>query len=133
MGCYGFCRLLGSSYNPGNEDFPAVPYSRSGTRMRSKWMWFRPVSCWIDFGDSICKSASGNIDNYGDINQVKNCKLVGLPDLVLANDYVSDKLADYMNRLIDIGVAGFRVDAAKHMWPNDLNTLMGKLKNLRSE
>lgn len=59
--------------------------------------------------------------------------MVGLPDLVLANDYVSDKLADYMNRLIDIGVAGFRVDAAKHMWPNDLNTLMGKLKNLRSE
>jgi glycosidase len=35
-----------------------------------------------------------------------------------------------MNRLIDIGVAGFRVDAAKHMWPNDLNTLIGKLKNL---
>ena len=59
--------------------------------------------------------------------------MVGLPDLVLANDYVSDKLADYMNRLIDIGIAGFRVDAAKHMWPNDLNKLMGKLKNLRSE
>jgi alpha-amylase len=102
----------GSSYNPGSEDFPSVAYSRS------------------DFGDSICKSASGNIDNYADPDQVRNCKLVGLPDLVLAKDYVSDKIAAYMNRLIDIGVAGFRVDAAKHMWPNDLNTLIGKLKNL---
>lgn len=55
---------------------------------------------------------------------------MGLPDLVLSKDYVSDKLATYLNRLIDIGVAGFRVDAAKHMWPNDLNTLLGKLKNL---
>jgi hypothetical protein len=25
----------------------------------------------IDFGDSICKSASGNIDNYADPDQVK--------------------------------------------------------------
>lgn len=62
--------------------------------------------------------------------QVRNCRLVGLPDLVLSKDYVSDKIAEYMNRLISIGVAGFRIDAAKHMWPNDLNTLIGKLKNL---
>jgi alpha-amylase len=38
-----------------------------------------------------------------------------------------------MNHLIDIGVAGFRIDAAKHMWPNDLNKLLGKLKNLPSQ
>lgn len=37
-----------------------------------------------------------------------------------------------MNRLIDLGVAGFRIDAAKHMWPNDLNKLINKLKNLTS-
>jgi glycosidase len=64
---------------------------------------------------------------------VKNCKLVGLPDLLVGKDYVSDKIATYMNRLIDIGVAGFRIDAAKHMWPNDLNKLLGKLKNLSLE
>lgn len=33
---YGFNRIVGSSYNPGNEDYPAVPYSRSGRRMRWK-------------------------------------------------------------------------------------------------
>jgi alpha-amylase len=58
--------------------------------------------------------------------------LVGLPDLVLSKDYVMDKIVEYMNRLINIGVAGFRVDAAKHMWPNDLNKLIGKLTNLPS-
>ena len=40
---------------------------------------------------------------------------------------LADKIAEYMNRLINIGVAGFRIDAAKHMWPNDLNKLIGKL------
>jgi glycosidase len=64
--------------------------------------------------------------------QVRNCRLVGLPDLVLSKDYVSDKIAEYMNRLISIGVAGFRIDAAKHMWPNDLNKLISKLNNLPS-
>ena len=122
----------GSSYNPGSEDFPGVPFSRLG-----RWNDFDVHRNWvdfaIDFGDSVCKSASGNIDNYGDVDQVKNCKLVGLPDLLVGKDYVSDKIADYMNRLIDIGVAGFRIDAAKHMWPNDLNKLLGKLKNLSPE
>jgi alpha-amylase len=104
----------GTSYNPVSENFPGVPYSP------------------LDFGDSICKSASGGIENYNDLEQVRNCRLVGLPDLVLSKDYVSDKIAEYMNRLISIGVAGFRIDAAKHMWPNDLNKLISKLNNLPS-
>ena len=43
-----------------------------------------------------------------------------------------DKIVEYMNRLTSIGVAGFRVDAAKHMWPNDLSKLAGRLNNLPS-
>ena len=38
-----------------------------------------------------------------------------------------------MNSLIDMGVAGFRVDAAKHMWPGDLQAIYGKLKDVRTE
>jgi alpha-amylase len=64
---------------------------------------------------------------------VRDCKLVGLPDLALANTYVRDKITDFMNTLIDLGVAGFRIDAAKHMWPGDLSAIYGKLKNLRTE
>ena len=52
-----------------------------------------------------------------------------------------DKIKSYMNNLISIGVAGFRVDACKHMWPgdleyiydgmNDLSTTAGFLSNTR--
>jgi alpha-amylase len=63
---------------------------------------------------------------------VRNCQLVALPDLWLGKDYVTDKIVEYLNRLIDIGVAGFRIDAAKHMWPNDLNRVINRLKNLQS-
>lgn len=35
-----------------------------------------------------------------------------------------------MNHLIDIGVAGFRIDASKHMWPGDMKAFLDKLKHL---
>lgn len=38
-----------------------------------------------------------------------------------------------MNDLIDMGVAGFRVDACKHMYPSDLEAIFGGLNNLRSD
>ena len=56
-----------------------------------------------------------------------------MPDLAVGNEYVRNKIAEYMNRLIDIGVAGFRIDAAKHMWPEDLRVILSKLKNVRAE
>ena len=43
------------------------------------------------------------------------------------------QIVGYLNHLIDIGVAGFRVDAAGHIWPYNLATLYGRLKNVRSE
>ena len=39
-------------------------------------------------------------------------------------------IAEYLNRLIDIGVAGFRIDASKHMWPGDIKAILDKLHNL---
>jgi len=40
--------------------------------------------------------------------QVRNCELVGLHDLNQENDYVRGKLIDFLNLLVDCGVAGFR-------------------------
>lgn len=115
MGAVSGVGSAGTPFNAGSKDFPGVPYSS------------------LDFNDNKCKTASGNIENYGDVNQVRNCKLVGLPDLALEKDYVRQKVADYMNALIDIGVAGFRVDAAKHMWPGDMDAIFKRLKNVRSD
>jgi len=86
-----------------------------------------------DFNDGKCRTASGNIENYADVNQVRDCRLVGLPDLATGNEYVRQTLANFMNSLIDMGVAGFRIDAAKHMWPGDLQAIYGKLKNVRED
>ena len=58
---------------------------------------------------------------------------MGMPDLNLVSEYVRTQVANYLNWLIDIGVAGFRIDASKHMWPGDLRALYSKLKNARSE
>ena len=41
-------------------------------------------------------------------------------DLALGDDYVRNTVRDYLNHLMDLGVAGFRVDAGKHMWPGDM-------------
>ncbi|EFB22518.1 hypothetical protein PANDA_020921, partial [Ailuropoda melanoleuca] len=63
---------------------------------------------------------------------VRDCRLVGLLDLALEKDYVRSTIADYMNHLIDIGVAGFRIDASKHMWPGDIKAVLDKLHNLNT-
>lgn len=86
----------GSTADPNSKSFPAVPYSS------------------LDF-HSTC-----SINNYNDVNQVRNCELVGLKDLDQSKSWVQDRIVEFMNKLISLGVAGFRVDAAKHMWPADL-------------
>uniref|UniRef100_A0A673LHU1 alpha-amylase n=1 Tax=Sinocyclocheilus rhinocerous TaxID=307959 RepID=A0A673LHU1_9TELE len=43
------------------------------------------------------------------------------------------KVASFMNKLIDMGVAGFIVDACKHMWPGDLSAVYGRLNNLNTK
>uniref|UniRef100_A0A8D0CHD8 alpha-amylase n=1 Tax=Scleropages formosus TaxID=113540 RepID=A0A8D0CHD8_SCLFO len=104
----------GSYFSATRLDFPTVPYSN------------------LDFNDGKCSTGSGNIENYQDIYQVRDCRLVGLLDLALEKDYVRGKLADYLNKLIDIGFAGFRVDASKHMWPGDLDVVYSRLNTLNT-
>jgi len=58
---------------------------------------------------------------------------VGLHDLDHAQPYVREKIIEMLNRLIDLGVAGFRVDAAKHMWPHELQMMMEGMKNLNTD
>ncbi|XP_055845375.1 alpha-amylase 1-like [Episyrphus balteatus] len=99
----------GSSAQPNNKNFPAVPYSS------------------LDFHQTC------SIRNYNDRNQVRNCELVGLKDLDQSKDYVRKKFIDIMNKLIDIGVAGFRLDAAKHMWPQDMQVILKSLNNLNTK
>ncbi|KAG9462651.1 hypothetical protein GDO78_013644 [Eleutherodactylus coqui] len=111
----GNSSTCGSSYDTNTRSFPSVPYSA------------------LDFNDKKCNTSNGEIWNYGDTNQVRNCRLVSLLDLALEKEHVRGKIADYLNKLIDIGVAGFRLDACKHMWPGDIQAIISRLNNLNTK
>jgi alpha-amylase len=68
-----------------------------------------------------------SISDYSDPWQVTNCELSGLPDLATEKTNVRQTIANYLNDLIDIGVAGFRVDAAKHIGAEDLAAIKSLL------
>ncbi len=60
--------------------------------------------------------------------RIRRCQLLDLPDLNTGHPHVQATSAAYLQRLMDTGVAGFRIDAAKHMFPEDIESILGKLK-----
>eukprot|EP01038_Epipyxis_sp_PR26KG_P016006 gene16006-21720_t len=54
--------------------------------------------------------------------------LSGLVDINTEKENVQQRIADYLTDLISIGFSGFRVDAAKHIAPDDLVGILTKLK-----
>ena len=54
--------------------------------------------------------------------------LTGLTDLNTEREHVQERLAAYLTDLLGIGFSGFRIDAAKHMRPDDLVAILGKLR-----
>ena len=95
--------VAGSSFD-GAGDFPAVPYTAA------------------NFHDCI-----QNVSNYRDADNVQNCRLTGLQDLDTGQEYVRGRLAEYMAKLLDLGVAGFRVDAVKHISADDMAAIKSEL------
>jgi glycosidase len=70
------------------------------------------------------------ISNYGDAEHVRTCDLSGMRDVATDNPSTQDKIVDlYLKPLVDIGVYGFRIDAAKHMGYTDLASIANKLKS----
>ena len=77
--------------------------------------------------DSNPNACYQSIEDYSNTWQNTRCELGGLPDLATETSYVRGKIADYLNEMIDIGVAGFRVDAAKHFGTEDLEAVVDML------
>jgi len=67
------------------------------------------------------------IDDWKNQQQLQSCNLLGLPDLNTAQTNVQDKIALYLNDLRDLGVDGFRIDAAKHIDIEDLTTILNNV------
>lgn len=73
------------------------------------------------------RNGNDDIQNYSDRYEVQNCELVNLADLDTGAPYVRDRLAAYLNDLISLGVAGFRIDAAKHIAAGDIAAILSRL------
>lgn len=93
-----------SGKKPGLE-FPGVPYG---------------------IEDFHCERS---LNSWTDPFILNNGWLVGLTDLNTESDYVRQRIADYLTSLLSIGMSGFRIDAAKHISPENLSFIFKKLKD----
>lgn len=69
------------------------------------------------------------INDYSRVEQVQDCELLGLSDLRISSADVQAKIAAYLTDLVRLGVRGFRIDAAKHMQPVDLNAIVARVNS----
>ena len=82
-----------------------------------------PVPYGYDDFHHCGRYGDDDIRDYMDAWEVRNCELVKLSDLNTGDEAVRRKLAAYLRDLMDTGVAGFRIDAAKHMEPGDIEAV----------
>ncbi|EKD33643.1 MAG: alpha amylase catalytic region [uncultured bacterium] len=72
-------------------------------------------------------------DIHDDINSIRACWLSGeLTDLRTESDYVRQVAREYLQRLVALGVDGFRFDAAKHIEPEFFPAVLGAVPNTYS-
>ena len=85
-------------------------------------------SLWTTGNFHHCgRNGNDDIRNYQDRFEVQNCELLNLADLDTGSTAVRDRLAAYLNDLLDLGVAGFRIDAAKHIAATDIAAILDRL------
>ncbi len=70
------------------------------------------------------ESPTGDIIDYRDAVEVQTCELVNLADLRTGDVRVQERLRSYLDDLLSLGVAGFRIDAAKHMAAEDIGAIV---------
>ena len=73
---------------------------------------------------AACDIQAGDYGSPGNRSSVINCRLAQLPDLNTGKAYVQTELRNYFNTLWNMGVDGFRIDAAKHIAPADISAIL---------
>jgi alpha-amylase len=64
------------------------------------------------------------VNDYSNAANVQDCELFSLPDLNTGLASVRQKIAAYLITLARLGVAGFRIDAAKHIQQVELDQIL---------
>ena len=81
------------------------------------------------YGSADFNRCQQPISDYQNAENVTQCELVGLPDLNTALPQVQAQLADYLVDLASLGIAGFRIDAAKHIRSEELATILQQVRD----
>ena len=68
-----------------------------------------------------------DIQNYSSAVEVRECELVNLADLATETEPVRARLREYLADLVSLGIAGVRIDAAKHMTAADVEAIVSGL------
>jgi hypothetical protein len=89
---------------PPSQEFASVPYGPT---------------------DFHCERA---LNSWNDPLDLNAGWLEGLVDLNTEVPYVQQRIADYMTSLVSIGFSGFRMDAAKHIQPDDHVAIFNNFK-----
>ncbi|BES96579.1 alpha-amylase [Nesidiocoris tenuis] len=76
-------------------------------------------------------STCGVVD-YLNSSNVRQCELDHRHDLFQKHEHVRTKQAEFLNKLIDLGVNGFKICNAKYMYPDDLEIIMARINKLKS-
>ena len=87
-----------------------------------------PVPYTYDDFHHCGRNENDRIENYQDLFEVQNCQLGTLDDLDTGKPEVQQKLAAYLSDLLSLGVAGFRMDAAKHIWHDELAEILARVE-----
>jgi alpha-amylase len=70
------------------------------------------------------------LNDYQSAANVQDCELFSLPDLHTGLPSVQQKIADYLTMLARLGVAGFRIDAAKHIQQVELDDIIDRVNQV---
>ena len=79
-----------------------------------------------DFHDCD-RNPEDDIDGYTEPFVIQHCELENLADLATESEHVRATIGAYLQHLLDLGATGFRIDAAKHIDPDDLAAIVAAL------
>lgn len=102
--------ILGRSY---------TKYNYSGLYTSSDFHWFAPSP----------DGCQAKITDYQNHWHVQHCELENLSDLRTETTSVRNKIADYLVDLYSLGVRGYRIDAAKHMYKDDISAILANVNS----
>jgi alpha-amylase len=88
---------------------------------------FKPNDFHFGLPTSDPHYCADDISNWDAFRERTDCQFPGLPDLATEKPEVRQKIADFLNSQLELGVSGFRLDAAKHMPPADIAAIKSLL------